>query len=256
MRSATSSCRHSSRSAEQRWPAERNAEVIDVVGHLFGQRRGIDDHGVDAAGLGDQRHDRPVFVGERAVDGAADFGRAGEGDAGDARIGDKARADVAVAGNEMQRARRHAGFVQQRNGERGDQRRLLGRLGDDGIAGDERGGHLAEEYRQREIPRADADKDAAAAIAQFVALAGRPRHRLRRKRDPRLRGIIAAVIDRLAQFGERIVERLAAFVLQQRDQPAAVDLEPVGGAFERGGALVDRRRRPGREPAAAAAMAA
>ena len=28
MRSATSSCTHSSRSAEQRWPAERNAEVM------------------------------------------------------------------------------------------------------------------------------------------------------------------------------------------------------------------------------------
>ena len=40
----------------------------DVVGHLFGQRGGVDDHGVDAAGLGDQRHDRAVLGGERAVD--------------------------------------------------------------------------------------------------------------------------------------------------------------------------------------------
>ena len=57
----------------------------DVVGHLLGQRGGIDDHGVDAAGLGDQRRDRAVLGGERAVDDARDFGRAGEGDAGDAR---------------------------------------------------------------------------------------------------------------------------------------------------------------------------
>ena len=81
-----------------------------------------------------------VLCGERAIDGAGDFGRAGEGDAGDARIGDQAAPTVAVAGNEMQRARRHAGVVQQRNGERGDQRRLLGRLGDHRIAGGERGG--------------------------------------------------------------------------------------------------------------------
>ena len=127
-------------------------------------------------------------------------------------------ADRAVAGNEMQRARRHAGFVQQRDRKRSDQRRLLGRLGDDGIAGDQRGGHLAEENRERKIPRADADEDAAAAIAQFVALAGRARHRLRRKRDPRLRGVVAAVVDRLAQLRERIVERLATLALQQRDE--------------------------------------
>ena len=225
--------------------AERRCD--DVVGHLLGQRRGVDDHGVDAAGLGDQRHDGAVFIGQRAVDGAAGFGRAGEGDTGDARIGDEARTNGAVAGHEMQRARRHAGIVQQRHGERGDQRRLLGRLGDDGIAGDKRRGHLAEEYGQREIPRADADEDAAAAITQLVALAGRARHRLRRKRDARLRGVIAAIVDRLAQLGERVVERLAALALQQREQPAAIDLEPVGGAFEHGGALIDRRCRPGRE---------
>ena len=34
----------------------------DVVGDLLGQRGGIDDHGVDAAGLGDQRRDRPVLA--------------------------------------------------------------------------------------------------------------------------------------------------------------------------------------------------
>ncbi len=56
----------------------------DVVGHLLGQRGGVDDHGVDAAGLGDQRRDRPVLGGERAVDDAGDLGRAGEDNAGDA----------------------------------------------------------------------------------------------------------------------------------------------------------------------------
>ncbi len=54
-------------------------------------------------------------------------------------IGDEAAPTVAVAGHEMQRGCRHAGLVQQRNGLRGDERRLLGGLGDDGIAGGERG---------------------------------------------------------------------------------------------------------------------
>ena len=77
-----------------------------VVGDLLGQRRRVGDHGVDAAGLGDQRHDRAVLGGERAVDLLADLGRAGEGDAGDARIVDQRRADRAVAGDEMERVRR------------------------------------------------------------------------------------------------------------------------------------------------------
>ena len=46
--------------------AEHRAD--HVVGHLLGQRGGIDDHRVDAAGLGDERHDRPVLARERAVD--------------------------------------------------------------------------------------------------------------------------------------------------------------------------------------------
>ena len=43
----------------------------------------------------------------------------------------------------------------------GDERRLFGGLGDDAIAGDQRGGDLADENRQRKIPRRDADEDAA-----------------------------------------------------------------------------------------------
>ena len=37
----------------------------DVLHHLLGQSGGIDDHRVDPAGLGDQRDDRPVVVGEQ-----------------------------------------------------------------------------------------------------------------------------------------------------------------------------------------------
>ena len=70
---------------------------------------------------------------------------------------------------------------------------------------------------------------------------------LRRERRARLRGVIAAIVDCLAHFGERVVERLAAFALQQREQRAAVLLQEIGGAFERRGAFVRRRRRPGRK---------
>ena len=54
------------------------------------------------------------------------------------RMRDQRRADAAVAGNEMQRGRRNAGLVQQLHRFGGDQRRLLGGLGNDGIAGHQR----------------------------------------------------------------------------------------------------------------------
>ena len=105
-----------------------------------------------------------------------DFGRACECNAGNARIGDQSLPDHAVAGNEMQRSGRNAGLVQQRNCACGDERRLFGRFCDHRVAGGERSRHLSEKDREREIPRADADEHAAAAIAEHVALASRPRH--------------------------------------------------------------------------------
>ena len=42
-----------------------------IIRDLLGQRRRIDDHGVDAAGLGDQWHYRPILGRQCAVDAAA-----------------------------------------------------------------------------------------------------------------------------------------------------------------------------------------
>ena len=72
--------------------------------------------------------------------------------------------------------------------------------------------------------------------------------RFRHQRTSRFRRVVAAEVDRLAHLGERIVERLAALVLQQRQQGVAVLLVEIGGPFERRGALLDRPRRPGGEP--------
>src|SRR3546814_9532873 len=63
--------------------------------------------------------------------------------------------------------------MQQPNGGGGDQRRLLRRLGDDGVAGGQCGGELAREDGEREVPGTDAGEDAAAVQAQAVPLAGR-----------------------------------------------------------------------------------
>jgi hypothetical protein len=63
--------------------------------------------------------------------------------------------------------------VEQAHGLGGDQRRLLGGLGEHRVAGGQRGGDLAGEDGQREVPGADADEHAAAVQAEGVGLARR-----------------------------------------------------------------------------------
>ena len=76
----------------------------------------------------------------------------------------------AVARQEGKHLFRYARRVQDFHRARGDQRRLLRRLGDDAVAGRQCGGHLPGEDRQREIPRADADEGPATSQGQFIAL--------------------------------------------------------------------------------------
>jgi hypothetical protein len=147
---ATSSCRQSRRSAEQRWPAERKAEAMTSSLTCSGKRGGIHDHGIDAAGLGDQRHDGAILGGERAVDGPSHRGRAGEGHARHMPMRDEPRADGAVARHELQGGLGDAGFMQEPNRLIGHQRRLFGGLGDDAIARRQRRHHLAAKNGQGE----------------------------------------------------------------------------------------------------------
>ena len=174
---------------------------------------------------------------------ARDLGRAGERDAGDARI--RRPAPRRPRRRRARDAARDAGTpasCSSATASAAISGVCSAGLATTRIAGDERGRDLAEEDREREIPRADADEHAAAAMMQLVGLAGRARHRLRDERAARLGGVVAAEVDRLAHLGERIVERLAAFGLQQRDQPPSrFCLEEIGGALERGA----RAPRPG-----------
>ena len=186
----------------------------NIVDDLLDQSGRVDDHGVDPARLGDERRDRAVAFGERAIDALRDLDRAGEDDARRLRIGDERRADGAVAWRELQRVSRRAGFMQEPDRQRRDERRLLCGLRDDGVAGHERGGDLPDENRQREIPWRNANENAAPLTTQDVGLSCRSRQRGVGADEPRLAGVIAAKIRRLANFGERVVERLARFALQ------------------------------------------
>ncbi len=172
-------------------------------------------------------------------------GRAGEGDPGYARIGNELRADFAVAGQELNHVAGDAGFMQQPHRRRCNQRCLLRRLGDDGVARGQRTRDLAEENRQRKIPRRDADEHAAAMQLEQIALAGRPRQLGRRDEfGTQPRSIVAAMIDRLAHFGEGIGDDAAAFTHDHGDEIRHLPIDEIGGAVEQARALFGRHALP------------
>ena len=65
----------------------------NVGDDLLGERRGVDDHRILTAGLGDQRYDGSQATGENEVDLPRGFCRAREGNPCNARIADQRRAD-------------------------------------------------------------------------------------------------------------------------------------------------------------------
>ncbi len=119
------------------------------------------------------------------------------------------------------------------HGHGGDHRGLLRRLGDHRVAGRQRGGDLAEEDRQREVPRADAGKHAAAVQTQFVRSPVGPGSSGSANRSA-ARGVVAAEIDRLAHFGQRIGDRLAASRTALRSALAVALSRRSAEAFEHG----------------------
>jgi hypothetical protein len=158
---------------------------------------------------------------------------AGEADAVDARVTSERRADDrSRTGQELERRRRHTRLVQQRDGTRGHQRRLLGGLGEHGIADHERGRDLAGEDREREIPRRDAREYPAGLPASGARLGfGR---------------VVAQEIDCLAELGNGVGEGLASLARRQREQLASMRLVEIRGAAQARGARLERCRRPGR----------
>ena len=160
--------------------------------------------------------------------------RAGEHDALHARIGDQRRADLARAGQELQRIARDARLVQDAHGLGGDQRRLLGGLGDHRIARRERGRDLAGEDRERKIPRADADDE-----AERGRRAGRQRAR-------RLGRVIAQEVDRLAHLRDRVGVGLAGLAHDEADRARSLRASRISAARRRHrGALRGRDRGEG-----------
>ena len=213
-----------------------------IANHLLGQGRRIDDQGVLAAGLGDQRDRlavRPQAAGQSGGDQLGDFGRAGEHHPADLIVPRQHCANRAVARREDQGVLGDAGFMHQLDGRRGDQRRLFGRLGDHRVAGGQRRGDLAGEDGDGEVPRADADDRSERAMGLVGEAASSDGS-----------AVVAQEVDRLADVAERVGQRLARLAANQAGELARLVLQSRRRAGENRGSVLRGSRRPGRAAAA------
>jgi hypothetical protein len=220
-----------------------------VLDQLLGQRRGVGDQRVLAAGLGDQRRQRGRARGERAIDRPGRLGRTGEHHAGHARVLGQRGADAgAVAGQQLQHLGRHADLVHQLHGEMRGQVGLLGRLGDHGIAGGKRAATWPTKMASGKFhglmhtntprPCSCSSLDSPVGPGSF---SGWP------EQLAALLRVVAAEIHRLAHFRHRGGQRLAGFLHAQRDQLGHARFHLVGEGLEQLGARRGGRVVPGVE---------
>jgi hypothetical protein len=232
------------------WPPFSNGaddRALDGVAEV-----GVGEHdvGVLAAELERDRLDR---LRRRRHDTAADLGRAGERDLVDERVGDERGARRPVAGDDVEHAGGQPGLERQGGEPQRAQRRLLGRLEDDGVAGRERGPELPRRHEQRVVPRHDltADADGLAGRVGEERAVGRVDRAVQLRRPARVvpqdrRGpadVPAGLEDRLAVVArlER-AELLGVLVDQVREAVQA----PRPGRSARGRSSARRRTRSAR----------
>ena len=153
-------------------------------------------------------------------------------------MGDELRADVALAGQEVQDALGDAGGVQRLDDRERAGRRLLGGLEHDAVAGRQAGGDHPGGDREREVPRADDGDDAARGVAQRVALAGELDEPVAGLERDRLLRVVLEEVDRLADVAVGLRPRLRALADGQRGERRAAAAQLAGGAREDRGARV------------------
>ena len=177
-----------------------------------------------------------------ALDQPRHVGRAGEHHALDARRRRPARAPTSPSpGRSCSAPAGTPASCRMRTACGGDQRRLLGRLGEHRVAGGQRRGDLAGEDRQREVPRADADDRAE-----------RPVRVVGRSRGATCVGVVAQEVDRLAHFGDGVGQRSCRPRARSGRAESASALPSGRRRAQAGGALGRRGRLPRSAPAAAA----
>ena len=212
---------------------------------------GVDDHAVLAAHLGD--HALEVLLAGRRLgrgpdDVEPDLVGAREGDRVHARVAHERGADVALAGQQRERRRRHARLAQRARDHQGTARRLLGGLEDHGVAGRQAGGGHPERDREREVPRRDDGHDPAGVPAQLVALAGRLEQGSALREVDRPARVVLEEVDRLADVAVGLRPRLGALAHGERRGLEPPLAQPLRRADQRGRALLGGRVPAARDP--------
>ena len=211
----------------------------------------VHDHRVLAAHLADNMLDVRLQIRRhaRGVDDIQpDSLAAGEGNRRDARITDQRGTDgFALPGQEVQHVARDASLPEDLSHDRRDTRRLLGRFHDRGIAGNQRGGGHTGADRQREVPWADDDRDAAGLVEQVVALAEEVAMRLLGEQTRREPGVVVTKVNRLTNVGVSFFPRFAGFLEDDAGQLIAT-LPHLLGSLNHHVCTINRRSvAPGRE---------
>jgi ParB family chromosome partitioning protein len=218
--------------------------VVEVNRRGRSDRRGLevgvveDDVGRLAAEL---ERDALQVAGRRPHDLVTDFGRAGERDLVDVGMrGDRRACGLAESGDDVDHAGRDAGFLEQLAEAQRRERRLLGRLEDDGIAAGQGGAELPGGHQQREVPGDDLPDDADRLAQRVVQHA----HARRRDRDGlafdlgRPTGVVAEVVDDERNVGDaRDADRLAIVERLELRELLGVGLDQVGQLPDRAAAL-------------------
>src|SRR5206468_2313262 len=97
----------------------------------------------------------------------------------------------------------------------------------------QRSRNLPTEYREGEVPRADANKHASAMHRKEIALAGGTVEFFRSaKQRPAPSRVVAAEINGLAQLGDSVRNGLPCLTHQQTEELNAAVLEQIGRAVE------------------------
>ena len=128
------------------------------------------------------------------------------------------------------------------------QRRLLGRLEDDGVAAGERRRELPRRHHQRVVPRRDRADDADRIAPDHRGMAGQVLARRRAMHGAHRAGEEAeAVDDRRHLVVQHADARLAAVQRLERGERLGLAFDGVGELQQQRRALRRRRARPGRE---------
>jgi len=228
--------------------ADLSLVVEDTPRRGLGRRvdvRAVGHHDVRRLAAALEREPLHVRLAGVAQEELADLRRAGEGDEVHVHVpADRLTGRLAEAGDDLQHARRHPRLRRQLGEPQRGERRLLGRLQHDAVAGGERRAELPRRHQQREVPGHDRADD-----SYRLAHDHHDRGRIGR------RNLVVDLVDRLPVVRDalggkrdvdlaRVADRLAHVECLEQCELVAVLVDECGQPLEDALAVLRRTAGP------------